>query len=184
MTRGSASPPDCTTPSPSCRGAPRSPTSTGGAPRSPTSTAGLRSTRPRPCTGPPGRPRRSAGRAVGPRGGGAPGPKKERRRTGEHQTRPSRSSGERIPNVPADTKLSKIKTLRLATSYICYLMDVLAAEPRTRRPRTPRVRTDSGQISQKGSRRIQGRPPEGSRRIQGGPQEGSGRIQGGPQEGS
>ena len=30
-----------------------------------------------------------------------------------------------IPNVPTDTKLSKIKTLRLATSYIAYLMDVL-----------------------------------------------------------
>lgn len=32
-----------------------------------------------------------------------------------------------IPNVPADTKLSKIKTLRLATSYISYLMAVLEA---------------------------------------------------------
>ena len=30
-----------------------------------------------------------------------------------------------IPNVPTDTKLSKIKTLRLATSYIGYLMEVL-----------------------------------------------------------
>ncbi|XP_064201247.1 heart- and neural crest derivatives-expressed protein 2-like [Anguilla rostrata] len=30
-----------------------------------------------------------------------------------------------IPNVPADTKLSKIKTLRLASSYIAYLMDLL-----------------------------------------------------------
>jgi len=30
-----------------------------------------------------------------------------------------------IPNVPVDTKLSKIKTLRLAISYIRYLMDVL-----------------------------------------------------------
>ncbi|XP_015747100.2 heart- and neural crest derivatives-expressed protein 1 [Python bivittatus] len=33
-----------------------------------------------------------------------------------------------IPNVPADTKLSKIKTLRLATSYIAYLMEVLAKD--------------------------------------------------------
>lgn len=33
-----------------------------------------------------------------------------------------------IPNVPADTKLSKIKTLRLATSYIAYLMDILAKD--------------------------------------------------------
>lgn len=33
-----------------------------------------------------------------------------------------------IPNVPADTKLSKIKTLRLATSYINYLMEVLSSD--------------------------------------------------------
>ncbi|CAM1304752.1 HAND2 (predicted) [Pycnogonum litorale] len=33
-----------------------------------------------------------------------------------------------IPNVPSDTKLSKIKTLRLATSYISYLMDILAKD--------------------------------------------------------
>ncbi len=36
-----------------------------------------------------------------------------------------------IPNVPADTKLSKIKTLRLATSYITYLMDVLSSDDPT-----------------------------------------------------
>lgn len=30
-----------------------------------------------------------------------------------------------IPNVPLDTKLSKIKTLRLATSYISYLTDIV-----------------------------------------------------------
>ena len=37
-----------------------------------------------------------------------------------------------IPNVPAETKLSKIKTLRYAASYIKYLMDILKnddAEP-------------------------------------------------------
>ena len=33
-----------------------------------------------------------------------------------------------IPNVPADTKLSKIKTLRLATSYIAYLSEVLTKD--------------------------------------------------------
>ncbi|XP_014249915.1 heart- and neural crest derivatives-expressed protein 2-like isoform X1 [Cimex lectularius] len=33
-----------------------------------------------------------------------------------------------IPAVPADTKLSKIKTLRLAISYISYLMGVLENE--------------------------------------------------------
>ena len=50
--------------------------------------------------------------------------KKERRRT--HSIN-SAFSGLRdcIPNVPSDTKLSKIKTLRLATSYIAYLMHVL-----------------------------------------------------------
>lgn len=30
-----------------------------------------------------------------------------------------------IPNVPADTKLSKLKTLTLATCYIAFLMDLL-----------------------------------------------------------
>ncbi|CAL1264892.1 heart- and neural crest derivatives-expressed protein 2-like [Argiope bruennichi] len=39
-----------------------------------------------------------------------------------------------IPNVPSDTKLSKIKTLRLATSYIAYLMDLLAQEDPNRAP--------------------------------------------------
>jgi len=58
---------------------------------------------------------------------GPPGPKKERRRTESINTAFAELR-ERIPNVPADTKLSKIKTLRLATSYICYLMDVLAAD--------------------------------------------------------
>ncbi|OTF77505.1 basic helix-loop-helix transcription factor-like protein [Euroglyphus maynei] len=50
--------------------------------------------------------------------------KKERRRT---QSINSAFSNLRdcIPNVPADTKLSKIKTLRLATSYISYLMKIL-----------------------------------------------------------
>ncbi|XP_031631380.1 heart- and neural crest derivatives-expressed protein 2-like isoform X2 [Contarinia nasturtii] len=33
-----------------------------------------------------------------------------------------------IPNVPSDTKLSKIKTLRLATSYITYLNGVLKGD--------------------------------------------------------
>ena len=31
----------------------------------------------------------------------------------------------KLPNVPADTKLSKIKTLRYAIIYIKYLMDLL-----------------------------------------------------------
>ncbi|XP_006814979.1 heart- and neural crest derivatives-expressed protein 2-like [Saccoglossus kowalevskii] len=53
--------------------------------------------------------------------------KKERRRT---QSINSAFADLRdcIPNVPTDTKLSKIKTLRLATSYISYLMDLLGRE--------------------------------------------------------
>ena len=50
--------------------------------------------------------------------------KKERRRTLSINSAFANLRG-CIPNVPSDTKLSKIKTLRLATSYIAYLMDVL-----------------------------------------------------------
>lgn len=50
--------------------------------------------------------------------------KKERRRTVSINSAFANLRG-CIPNVPSDTKLSKIKTLRLATSYIAYLMDVL-----------------------------------------------------------
>ncbi|XP_030649683.1 heart- and neural crest derivatives-expressed protein 1-like [Chanos chanos] len=56
------------------------------------------------------------------------GPKKEQRRTQSINTAFAELR-DCIPNVPADTKLSKIKTLRLATSYISYLTDVLAKEP-------------------------------------------------------
>ncbi|XP_035746197.1 heart- and neural crest derivatives-expressed protein 1, partial [Egretta garzetta] len=58
---------------------------------------------------------------------GVGGPKKERRRT-ESINSAFAELRECIPNVPADTKLSKIKTLRLATSYIAYLMEVLAKD--------------------------------------------------------
>lgn len=50
--------------------------------------------------------------------------RKERRRTHSINTAFAALRG-CIPNVPSDTKLSKIKTLRLATSYIAYLMDIL-----------------------------------------------------------
>lgn len=50
--------------------------------------------------------------------------KKERRRT-QSINNAFADLRDCIPNVPADTKLSKIKTLRLATSYIGYLMGVL-----------------------------------------------------------
>ncbi|XP_054715464.1 heart- and neural crest derivatives-expressed protein 2-like [Uloborus diversus] len=39
-----------------------------------------------------------------------------------------------IPNIPSDSKLSKIKTLRLATSYIAYLTKVLAGEEESTTP--------------------------------------------------
>ncbi|KAK4871860.1 hypothetical protein RN001_015984 [Aquatica leii] len=50
--------------------------------------------------------------------------KKERRRT-QSINNAYADLRDCIPNVPADTKLSKIKTLRLATSYISYLTAVL-----------------------------------------------------------
>jgi hypothetical protein len=52
--------------------------------------------------------------------------KKERRRT-QSINNAFAELRECIPNVPSDTKLSKIKTLRLATSYIAYLMDLISA---------------------------------------------------------
>lgn len=53
--------------------------------------------------------------------------RKERKRT-ETMNLAFASLREHIPNVPTDTKLSKIKTLRLAISYIRYLMEVLDEE--------------------------------------------------------
>lgn len=50
--------------------------------------------------------------------------KKERRRT-QSLNNAFTNLRDCIPNVPSDTKLSKIKTLRLAISYISYLMDIL-----------------------------------------------------------
>lgn len=50
--------------------------------------------------------------------------RKERRRTLSINNAFSNLRGS-IPNVPSDTKLSKIKTLRLAISYIAYLTEVL-----------------------------------------------------------
>lgn len=51
--------------------------------------------------------------------------KKERRRTQSINTAFAELR-DCIPNVPADTKLSKIKTLRLATCYIAHLMSKLS----------------------------------------------------------
>ena len=54
--------------------------------------------------------------------------KKERRRTVCINSAFSRLR-ERIPNVPVDTKLSKIKTLKLAKQYIEYLAEKLKEDP-------------------------------------------------------
>ncbi|XP_072402260.1 heart- and neural crest derivatives-expressed protein 2-like [Diabrotica undecimpunctata] len=53
--------------------------------------------------------------------------KKERRRT-QSINMAYADLRDCIPNVPADTKLSKIKTLRLATSYISYLTHALETD--------------------------------------------------------
>ncbi|XP_023229646.1 heart- and neural crest derivatives-expressed protein 2-like [Centruroides sculpturatus] len=50
--------------------------------------------------------------------------KKERRRT-QSINHAFAELRECIPNVPSDTKLSKIKTLQLATTYIAHLMELL-----------------------------------------------------------
>lgn len=55
-------------------------------------------------------------------------PKKTERRRTETMNLAFAQLRERIPNVPTDTKLSKIKTLRLAISYIRYLREVLDGE--------------------------------------------------------
>ena len=59
--------------------------------------------------------------------------KKERRRTQSINTAFS-DLRTAIPNVQPDTKLSKIKTLKLATKYIEYLMDILARDDSTAMP--------------------------------------------------
>ncbi|XP_015189662.1 PREDICTED: heart- and neural crest derivatives-expressed protein 1-like [Polistes dominula] len=63
--------------------------------------------------------------------------KKERRRT-QSINNAFADLRDCIPNVPADTKLSKIKTLRLAASYIGYLMAVLESDE-TEEPQTFRA---------------------------------------------
>ena len=51
--------------------------------------------------------------------------RKERRRT-ENLNTAYNCLRDCLPNVPSDTKLTKIKTLKLATSYIDYLISILA----------------------------------------------------------
>ena len=72
--------------------------------------------------------KKGAGSHLNHVGVGGPGSnKKERRRTQSINTAFA-NLRDCIPNVPCDTKLSKIKTLRLATSYIDYLMTMLHTE--------------------------------------------------------
>lgn len=52
-----------------------------------------------------------------------------------------------IPQVPADTKLSKIKTLKLATSYIAYLMALLDDEAKNPTPFNTEVGRETEQQS-------------------------------------
>ncbi|CAF1281111.1 unnamed protein product [Rotaria sordida] len=61
--------------------------------------------------------------------------KKERRRTQSINTAFS-DLRTAIPNVQPDTKLSKIKTLKLATKYIEFLMDILSKDDPTAMPNT------------------------------------------------
>lgn len=42
-----------------------------------------------------------------------------------------------LPWVPADTKLSKLDTLRLATSYIAHLRAILTDQPPNSNPKNP-----------------------------------------------
>ena len=53
--------------------------------------------------------------------------KKERRRT-ENLNSAYNNLRDCLPNVPSDTKLTKIKTLKLATSYIDYLISILDSQ--------------------------------------------------------
>ncbi|CAF1262644.1 unnamed protein product [Rotaria magnacalcarata] len=61
--------------------------------------------------------------------------KKERRRTQSINTAFS-DLRTAIPNVQPDTKLSKIKTLKLAAKYIEFLMDILSKDDSTTMPNT------------------------------------------------
>lgn len=85
--------------------------------------------------------------------------KKERRRT-QSINNAFADLRDCIPNVPADTKLSKIKTLRLAASYIGYLMAVLESddgeEPQTFRAEilSNARRNKTAQPNQVGSPRL------------------------------
>lgn len=68
--------------------------------------------------------------------------KKERRRT-QSINQAFNELRRHIPDVPSDTKLSKIKTLRLAISYINYLMSALNEPATDSAPPPPHPTTTS-----------------------------------------
>ncbi|CAF1133807.1 unnamed protein product [Adineta steineri] len=87
--------------------------------------------------------------------------KKERRRTLSINTAFS-DLRTAIPNVQPDTKLSKIKTLKLATKYIEFLMDILAKDDSTAMPSAfkaeiIKTRKDSRDLIKLDTRKTKGR---------------------------
>ena len=69
--------------------------------------------------------------------------KKERRRT-ENLNSAYNNLRDCLPNVPSDTKLTKIKTLKLATSYIDYLISVLESKDCQQEEFRPRLFVTAG----------------------------------------
>ena len=70
--------------------------------------------------------------------------KKERRRT-QNINAAFGDLRNHIPNVPADTKLSKIKTLKLAMSYIRHLEKILDSEEGQTEPKLERKYSSSSE---------------------------------------
>ena len=69
--------------------------------------------------------------------------KKERRRTENLNSAYNNLRG-CLPNVPSDTKLTKIKTLKLATSYIDYLINILESKDFQQEEFRPRLFVTGG----------------------------------------
>lgn len=74
--------------------------------------------------------------------------KKERRRT-QNINAAFEDLRKHIPNVPSDTKLSKIKTLKLAMSYIHHLENQLEDETPDQEIVTPTMQSNGGTDSNK-----------------------------------
>ena len=74
--------------------------------------------------------------------------KKERRRT-ENLNSAYNNLRDCLPNVPSDTKLTKIKTLKLATSYIDYLINILQSKDCSHEEFRPRLFVTTGRKCKK-----------------------------------